>query len=573
MSDIVRQRLSRGVSYNMKIVVRGARRSGKTSLWRRLQAGDFSEAYEATPEIQTANIDWKPPKSQEDMVKVEVWDVVDHGFHPDGDGLRNRREADVDADAPAGLPQDVQVKDRKEDLTILDASVVDVYKDCQCAIVCVHPGDGQQSWEYAHSLLKDLPSHVCALLMLNFQDLRSGSDAWVSREDVMKRVKALDPTGERIFVCEASMKNCFGLRALYNWLSVPFYHLKRDTLMKQAEIVRFVQLESIRTSQAELDALDFAKFTEGSRLAQAPRPNHVANGQHPRLSLGPIASQSQTVQPQEKAPQWAQLPKAREARVEEAPPPIQPKVPSEAPSAMPSEARPPREMPLDEAPSTIPVKDVAPAEAESPARLSLTHKAPDVKVSAQSEQLGSARALQQTLDDFFAETDDEEDQQINEQRAIISRHLKVDAYRSAIARKSQMLESDGDYSDDETANGDRQQASGSEADWPVPPIASIQLNDDDAQGDDAPQVDATKQLEELMNMTFSRPAEADSSAGISDAARAAIAAAFTSDFRGDSVETSTAPKKKKKKKEKEKKADGERKGKKKKKKRKDEVDL
>ena len=103
MNAAIRQRIAQGVHYNMKIVIRGARKTGKTQLWRRLQALPFVEAYEPTPEIQTANINWRPPQSQEDLVKVEVWDVVDDGFHPDGDGLRARRESDVDEDAPAGL--------------------------------------------------------------------------------------------------------------------------------------------------------------------------------------------------------------------------------------------------------------------------------------------------------------------------------------------------------------------------------------------------------------------------------------------------------------------------------------
>ena len=90
--------------YDMKIVFRGARRTGKTTLSARLQGRNpfapppagLGGAYVPSPEIDTAFIRWAY-KSSDDKIKVEIWDAVDHTL---------AEEAEVgkvdDDDAPAG---------------------------------------------------------------------------------------------------------------------------------------------------------------------------------------------------------------------------------------------------------------------------------------------------------------------------------------------------------------------------------------------------------------------------------------------------------------------------------------
>ncbi|CAH8658234.1 unnamed protein product [Heterobilharzia americana] len=74
----LQQKFSRGVDYNLKIVIRGDRSVGKSTLLSRLKGEQFKEEYIPSNEIQLANIHWDHKNSQS-VIKVEVWDVVDKG--------------------------------------------------------------------------------------------------------------------------------------------------------------------------------------------------------------------------------------------------------------------------------------------------------------------------------------------------------------------------------------------------------------------------------------------------------------------------------------------------------------
>lgn len=68
----IRRKLGKGTTYNMRIIIKGDRNTGKTCLLKRLQAQPFIEAYIPSESISTAHIRWEY-KNLDDVVLVEVW--------------------------------------------------------------------------------------------------------------------------------------------------------------------------------------------------------------------------------------------------------------------------------------------------------------------------------------------------------------------------------------------------------------------------------------------------------------------------------------------------------------------
>ncbi|XP_029999659.1 rab-like protein 6 isoform X3 [Sphaeramia orbicularis] len=282
MNQSLQRRFAKGVQYNMKIVIRGDRNTGKSTLWYRLQGKKFVEEYIPTQEIQATSIHWNykmaPYQATDDVVKVEVWDVVDKGKGKKrGDNLKLENE-----------PQE-------SDEVALDAEFLDVYKNCNGVIMMF---DITKQWTFNYILreLPKVPTHVPVCVLGNHRDM--GEHRVILPDDIRDLIAGLNrPMGSSyIHYAESSMKNGFGLKYLHRFFNIPFLQLQRETLLRQLETNQLdmdATLEELCVQQ-ETEDQNYEIFLENlesrSKGYGSPGP---ANGQSPSSgSQSPIVPPS-----------------------------------------------------------------------------------------------------------------------------------------------------------------------------------------------------------------------------------------------------------------------------------------
>ena len=231
MDNSIRKKLrSTGIQYNMKVVLRGARGVGKSSLLSRLQGGKMPKVHAPTPSIRTATINWHFAKAREDAVKVEVWDVVDKALDD------SKSTATVNRAEPGA-----------HSLGALDASMVNVYSNADAIILVCSMADAA-TLEYVRRELARCPADVPVLVLATFRDRPAAERefgeaemrallAAASDEPATAAAAAAEtspPQRRRLMMLECSLANCFGLDVLHSYLSVPFLTLKRRTVQANA---------------------------------------------------------------------------------------------------------------------------------------------------------------------------------------------------------------------------------------------------------------------------------------------------------------------------------------------------
>ncbi|XP_027134324.1 rab-like protein 6 isoform X1 [Larimichthys crocea] len=287
MNQSLQRRFAKGVQYNMKIVIRGDRNTGKSTLWHRLQGKKFVEEYLPTQEIQATSIHWNY-KTTDDVVKVEVWDVVDKGQKyplPEGVGKGKKR----------GDNLKLENEPQESDEVALDAEFLDVYKNCNGVIMMF---DITKQWTFNYILreLPKVPTHVPVCVLGNHRDM--GEHRVILPDDIRDLIAGLNrPMGASyIHYAESSMKNGFGLKYLHRFFNIPFLQLQRETLLRQLETNQLdmdATLEELCVQQ-ETEDQNYEIFLENlesrSKGYGSPGP---ANGQSPSSgSQSPIVPPS-----------------------------------------------------------------------------------------------------------------------------------------------------------------------------------------------------------------------------------------------------------------------------------------
>ncbi|XP_048876844.1 rab-like protein 6 isoform X7 [Brienomyrus brachyistius] len=314
MNQSLQRRFAKGVQYNMKIVIRGDRNTGKSTLWHRLQGRKFLEEYIPTQEIQVTSIHWNY-KTTDDVVKVEVWDVVDKGKgKKKGDSLKLENE-----------PQEAETE------LALDAEFLDVYKNCN-GVIMMFDITKQWTFNYIIRELPKVPSHVPVCVLGNQRDM--GEHRVILPDDIRDFIAGLNrPLGSSyIHYAESSMKNGFGLKYLHRFFNIPFLQLQRETLLRQLETNQLdidATLEEL-TVQQETEDQNYDIFLERME-------SRAANGQSPSSgSQSPIVPPSapSTATPSPGTPQATVNPHILLASTPTAPPPPL-ATPAPAPQAPP----------------------------------------------------------------------------------------------------------------------------------------------------------------------------------------------------------------------------------------------
>ncbi|CAB4480198.1 uncharacterized protein OCT59_006442 [Rhizophagus irregularis] len=277
-------KFQKGVQYNMKIIIRGDIRTGKSTLFNRLQGGPFKEEYVTTPQIEVANIQWKYNQAN-DIIKVEIWDVVDKGINPtpinrrpnlsDGTGLKiDNNQGPVTPTSPARLTTELS-----PDQIALDAATINVYRNTHGVILMF---DITKSWtfDYAIKELKVIPEHMSILLLGNFGDLSSQRS--ITRSQIYQSIADCNrlrvteyPPANMIRYVETSMLTGFGLEYIYKYLGIPFLQLQKDILRQQLEL-KTKELVTL------LDTLDDSEHISASARKQHSITNDI---QDPKLEV------------------------------------------------------------------------------------------------------------------------------------------------------------------------------------------------------------------------------------------------------------------------------------------------
>ncbi|CAG8467291.1 11847_t:CDS:10, partial [Cetraspora pellucida] len=221
--------------FSVKIIIRGDIRTGKSTLFNRLQGEFFREEYITTPQIEVANIQWNYNQTN-DVIKVEIWDVVDKGINPTNTNNRpttsNAALKIENSQTPTKLPPPRSSLLPPDQLT-LDAATIDVYRNTHGVILLF---DMTKNWtfDYAIKELKAVPKNIAG----NFSDLSSRrvitqSQIYQAISEVNRERISEYPSSNMVRYVETSMLNGLGLEYIYKYFGVPFLQLQRDILRQQ----------------------------------------------------------------------------------------------------------------------------------------------------------------------------------------------------------------------------------------------------------------------------------------------------------------------------------------------------
>lgn len=247
----LQKKFARGVNYNMKVVIKGDARVGKSSLFLRLKGYGFDDQYNPTETLNVTSINWNY-KATDDIVKIDLWEAIDSTTKRTinyVDLKLDSNEKPIDGGSN-GTPRTTVItntnltqngvgaipESAKQSLAELRENL-DVYKGANAVLLVM---DMTKSWtfKYIQNELPNVPDNIPVLIVANHRD--QGHHRTVSSEQVRAHIEALDrgAGSATVMYTEASMKNGFGMRLIENFFNIPFLKLQEASLLKQLEVNR-----------------------------------------------------------------------------------------------------------------------------------------------------------------------------------------------------------------------------------------------------------------------------------------------------------------------------------------------
>lgn len=227
------------VDHELLIVIRGLRKTGKTTLVTRMRGFPFNENYDATNCLEATEIPWFSP--QNENVNVTAWDVVENAL----------------------LPLD---SSRKMDLP--DATTVDTLKRADGLIILIDT-NFSDTVQLAEKLIREAPTELPIVVFSNFGDLPDFSP--VIPEPLMRFMG-------RFYFIPGSLKTNQGLVELSKWLAVPLIASKRrlyyNMFKALDEDLMTLSLEYTTTAEFFVE-LDSAKEHAPKFIPPPPQPHSV----------------------------------------------------------------------------------------------------------------------------------------------------------------------------------------------------------------------------------------------------------------------------------------------------------
>lgn len=272
----LQRKFAHGVNYNLKIVIKGDARVGKTALFRRLEGHEFEDNLLPTENLTVTSINWNY-KATDDIVKIDLWEAIDSIWRKsnhfvdlkaeqnDQSGLKDRGKPE-NVVSTAKLAQNNKKHPIPESArqSLAEASEnLDVYQRAD-AVLLVFDMTKLWTFKYVQAELPKIPKQIPILVIANHRD--QGHHRTVSSEQVRAHIEGLvrEPGDAVVMYTEASMKNGFGLNLIKKFFNIPFLKLQEASLLKQLELNRcdyMTTSEELQFMQESIDQ-EYERFLE-----------------------------------------------------------------------------------------------------------------------------------------------------------------------------------------------------------------------------------------------------------------------------------------------------------------------